>query len=207
MPVETSPTTPTAPPSIDGRRRFVATGVLLVALVAIVAWWWWPTIAGRSDRLDVLVLGDLFIQDAEVPISQQIRQTGRSVEIVALPAGWCTETVAREVISRRPATVVVSSGSGTDCAAALLEELEVLVPTVVAVVQPGRGPTVHELTRWTAAVVDPERLVGVTADSLRLPCLWWDDCEPDGAVEVRDAGGALTSAGAQRVARMIVSEL
>ena len=55
--------------------------------------------------------------------------------------------------------------------------------------------------RRDADVVEPARLLGAPG-TLEQPCQWWDDCPPSGQVVVRDETGALTLAGATRVARM-----
>ena len=56
-----------------------------------------------------------------------------------------------------------------------------------------------------ASVADPSTLLGGAAAPAAMRCQWWDDCRPDGTVQVRQAdGGPLTDAGDQRFARVVV---
>ncbi len=91
---------------------------------------------------------------------------------------------------------------------------------VVLVVQPGAPGAAQSqdqavqaayaalLAARRATVADPSTLLGGSAAPASMPCQWWDDCRPDGTVEVRTSpGGALTPAGSQRVARVVVGAI
>jgi hypothetical protein len=74
-------------------------------------------------------------------------------------------------------------------------------------VPPGSASaTTVALSTGGAIVVDPTRLLG-SPDERTQPCQWWDRCDPDGTVAVRDENGVLSPAGATRVARMTVGAL
>ena len=57
------------------------------------------------------------------------------------------------------------------------------------------------------ALLDPARLVGRPSDDPRRPCEWWEACDGDGRIAVREPSGQLTAAGQERVARMLVAAL
>ena len=76
----------------------------------------------------------------------------------------------------------------------------------VVVVQPGDVTTPASLSGVDTVLVEPARLLG-SPGTLEQPCQWWDDCPPSGQVVVRDETGALTLAGATRVARMTTTAL
>jgi hypothetical protein len=73
----------------------------------------------------------------------------------------------------------------------------------VVLVQPGDAAAAAAGARG-ADVVDPGRLVGAGLQPTSMPCLWWDPC-PAGSVETRDSAGALTTAGFERIARLLVA--
>jgi hypothetical protein len=183
------------------RRAFAAAAVVLGALV--VVWWAWPTFAGHDERLGVLVVGDSFLEPARRSIELQAREIGQSVRWERLDETWCTDPAAFDqlVDDADPEHVVLSSTTVERCAG-VREDRE-----AVAVVEPGSGSDVATLERAGYDVVDPERLVGRPGGDPRMECEWWETCDGDGRIAVRDDSGALTPAGNERVARMIVAAL
>ena len=84
---------------------------------------------------------------------------------------------------------------------------------LIALVQPGvTDPAAREaIVAAGVETVDATALLGDGASDepapTQQPCQWWDDCAPDGIVEVRDGEGALTAAGAERLARRLAGAL
>ena len=185
-------------------RRSVVIGV--VAALVFGLWWWWPSLTRDFDRVDVVVIGTDEVRQAHEPIRRRIREEGMSVELVDVDPCVDRAQVIAAVDEHRP-TVVVLSPSRQAC-----DDWEDLVGavrdatddvTVIALAQTGAPDLVAGAAEAGAVVTDPSRLLG-GADATRVGCLWWDDCEPDGQVTVRDADGRLTDAGGQRVARVLV---
>lgn len=183
--------------------------MVAVILVVFVVWWWWPTIARDPDRLDVLVLGVGEVTQSSEPIERRIREEGMRVETVAAEPCDDRSTIAELVADRSPAVVVVSPAVPCDAWADLIDaarggdDPRVIVLAQSGVVTDGDRALLEDSG---AIVADPARLLGST-DTERVPCLWWDDCEPDGQVTVRRADGTLTDAGAQRVARVLTGNI
>jgi hypothetical protein len=182
-----------------------------VVIAIVLVWWWWPSVGRSADRLDVVVVGDTQVIDAREQIERRIREEGFSVEsVITEPGGFCEglDELAGLVDDESPTIVVLSPTEiGTGCT--LADGVEVAGDaTVVALVQPGiQDPGVRaEAEALELTVADPTRLLGDAA-AVRLACQWWDDCEPDGQVAVRDDAGALTPAGGERVARVLVGVL
>ncbi len=199
-------------------RRSLAVAVVVVG---VVLWWWWPSLARDPARTDVVVVGDGQLADARDPIERRLRQRGLSVESVDGAPSWCSAIdAARAAIERLDPDVVVLSvrGDDPDCpemaaGGAAWEDLagRLSPAELVLVVQPGpQGlgqPTavqdvVRSGTEWIVA--DPTPLLG-TEGAADLTCQWWDDCTPAGTVTVREGSGALTTAGGERVARVIAA--
>jgi hypothetical protein len=182
-----------------------------VAVAVVLLWWWWPSVGRSADRLDVVVVGDTHVVDAQEQIERRIREEGFSVAVVATdPGSFCEglDELGRRVEDDDPTIVVLSpTTTGTGCT--LADGVEAAGDaTVVALVQPGaQDPQVRaEAEALGLTVADPTRLLGDVA-AVRLSCQWWDDCEPDGQIAVRDDAGALTPAGGERVARVLVGVL
>jgi len=181
----------------DGDRRRHHVAAVLVALGALVVgtWWIWPGVTGQGDDVDVLVIGDDLLTDAEKSLELRVRETGRSIEWFE-SSGDCAAdraALADVVADRRPDSVVAQVGS---CA---VDALDGTGTDVVLVVEPGVSEPVTG-----ARVVDPERLVGRPEPGMALPCMWWEDC-PTGTIEVRDESGGLTPAGADRLAVLVAA--
>lgn len=197
--------------------------VAIVACAALALWWWWPYLVRDPERVDVVVLGDGQVAEARDPLERRIRETGRSVRTLAAPVTWCDAVaqVVAETPAWSPSVVVVSvraadpacsgfASAGDDGWRRLVEAAR--PARVVLVVQPGPVPAgqpreVVEALRLGGGwiVADPTELLGEEGEA-RLPCQWWDDCEGDGTVQVRD-GGRLTPAGGERLARVVAAVL
>ena len=169
----------------------------------MVAWWAWPSLAGHDERLGVLVVGDPFLEPGRRSIELQVREIGESVRWEPLDEASCSDLAAftQLVDDADPEHLVIPATAVERCAGALGDR------HVVAVVQPGSGSDTPALEGAGYDVVDPERLVGQPGGDLRLECEWWETCDGDGRIAVRDDNGALTAAGNERVARMIVAAL
>lgn len=185
-------------------RRSVVIGVVIALLFGL--WWWWPSLTRDFDRVDVVVVGTGEVRQADEPIQRRIREEGMSVEMVDVDPCSDADAVIAAVEEYAPTVVVVSpSRTACDDWGALVEAVRDATgnTTVIALAQSGSPELVDGARAAGAVVADPSRLLG-GADSARVGCLWWDDCEPDGQVTVRDADGRLTDAGEQRVARVLV---
>jgi hypothetical protein len=178
------------------RARIIVLALTVLGALVFGGWWIWPGVSGQGADVDVLVVADGFLADAERAIDVRVRETGRSIEWFR-PSGDCAADGSElaDVLDREsPGSVVVLAGS---CAARALDAGG--APGVVRVVEPG-------VTEPTSAqdVVDPERLVGRPEPGLELPCMWWEVC-PTGTIAVRDGSGDLTPAGADRLAVLVVA--
>ena len=84
---------------------------------------------------------------------------------------------------------------------------------LIAMLQPGRTSAAARADAVAARVelADASVLLGErsfdVAPPERMACQWWDDCDPDGQVAVRDDTGALTYAGGERLARTLAGVL
>jgi hypothetical protein len=196
---------------------------LVLGVMVVVLWWWWPHLARDPERIDVVVVADGQVHEASDPLERRIRESGRSVRTLTQPMSWCeaVDAVASAVEELSPSSVVVSvraidpSCDGFDAADG--DGWEALrraaVPArLVVIVQPGPVPlgqtpevlaTLRSGDGWI--VSDPTELLGEAGEE-RLPCQWWDDCEADGAIAIRDSG-RLTTAGGERVARVTAAVL
>lgn len=188
--------------------------MLGAAAVIAVLWWWWPTLARDPERTDVLVVGDGQLAQARDPIERRLRERGLSVAWRDAGGTWCeaveVATAARAELE--PDVVVLSVRDDASACAELVELHKAALGELVLVIQPGppgEGQPVEVQQRLRAitagaVLADPTNLLG-TEGARRLPCQWWDDCEPDGTVSVRDDSGSLTPAGGERVARVIAA--
>jgi hypothetical protein len=204
----------------------VLLGGLAVVAVVATAVYLWPTVGRSPDRIDVVVAGDGFVQQGQEALERRFRERGLSVtSFVAGSSSLCEDRDELERVVRRdrPAVVVLSfqrSESGCDAAAAGAEPTlatyeEVLRglgrSRVILGLQPGaqdeavQNAYLELRARRVASVADPSTLLGGAAAPAVMRCQWWDDCRPDGTVEVRQGdGGPLTDAGDQRFARVVV---
>jgi hypothetical protein len=204
----------------------VLLGGLAVLAAVATAVYLWPSVGRSSDRVDVVVAGDGFVQQSQEALERRLRERGLSVtSLVAASSSLCDdrEELERVVREARPAVVVLSfrrTESGCDAAATGADRTlatydEVLAALggsrVILAVQPAaqdeavRSAYLALRERRVASVADPSTLLGGAAAPAVMRCQWWDDCRSDGTVEVRQGeGGPLTNAGDQRFARVVV---
>jgi hypothetical protein len=194
-----------------------------VALVG-VGFYLWPAVARSSARTDVVLAGDGQLSASSFSLGRRLRERGDSVDDALLVESACgsTAALARRRAELDPTLVVISYRAapppscpdGGDPAAFVRGLVAAARPAgVLLVVQPGAGgqdaDMVAALRAYDGAkgvtVVDPTRLLTSLADPERAACQWWDDCDLDGSVAIRDAGGALTLAGRERVARAVAA--
>jgi len=193
---------------MPARIRLFAAGAVVLLLVG---WWAFPSLARDPDRLDVLIVGDGQVAEASEPLQRRIRELGMNVELLEIDPCTSAQQIADEVDRSEPAITVVSTADPRACGPALWAEVRGAVsPTrLIALVQPGRNdPATPGVIRAAGIeVADATPLLGeATAEQpapSRIGCQWWDDCEADGRVTIRDAGAALTDAGAERLARTL----
>jgi hypothetical protein len=216
------------------RRALACSAGALVAVVALVAYAW-PTMARSGDRTDVALAGDGFVYSSQQAVERHLREHGLSVRsFVAGASSLCAvRGQLLDLVHRvHPAVVVLSfrraepACPGVEAAPdptfAVYDEVlrSVGGARVVLAVQPGPADAANGqdqavqatyaalLAARRATVADPSSLLGGAAAPALMPCQWWDDCRPDGRVQVRQAdGGPLTSAGGQRFARVIVGAI
>jgi hypothetical protein len=217
------------------RHRWWAAGVATALVVVAVVAYAWPAVARPGNRIDVLMAGDAFVQSSRQALERHLRENGHAVtSVVAASSSLCADRDAIEEAVRRdhPAVLVLSYrrdepacagiAPGTDPTLAVYDAVMRSAPRarVVLALQPGRpgAPATQEpavqatyaalLTARRASVADPSNLLGGELAPVAMPCQWWDDCRPDGTVAVRVApGGALTGAGQQRFARVVVGTI
>jgi hypothetical protein len=211
-----------APQQAPGRRPWLLAGAGAVAVVAILAWLW-PGIARDGGDVDVLVVGDGAVATGSDAIQRSLRERGLRTEVATVS----TPCAAAPVLEDTKASVVVLSflRSGGGCANGddtlqAWDEARRAAPDarVVLLVQPGPAPAGQDAdVRAAIDALEPRRdvivanaatLLGETAGSpARMPCEWWDDCEPDGFTTVRQPDGSLGPAGDQRLARVLVGAM
>jgi hypothetical protein len=181
---------------------------LLLGLVVIVVagWWLWPTIDGRGDDIDVLVVGDGVLATARRSIELRVREAGLSVEWHATQQ-WCDDVgaLAEVVDTVDPGRIVVpltETRACLDSAAVAIRDTDRLV----VVVSDG-GHAMAAVAASGYDVVDATRLIGAGGGPVTMPCEWWEQpCPPQG-VAVRAADGTLTEAGGERLARVVATAL
>jgi hypothetical protein len=197
---------------MPARIRLIAVGAVVVVLGA---WWAYPSAARDPSRLDVLIVGDGQVAEASEPLVRRVRELGMSVELVVGDACAALSEVEAIADERTPSFVVLSPALPAGCGAPywLAADAAVGDARLVALVQPGRTDATARggLEAAGVEVADATVLLGErsfdVAPPTRRPCQWWDDCEPDGEVEVRDGSGALTAAGGERLARTLAGML
>jgi hypothetical protein len=197
-------------PGTDRRWRWIA-GLLCVAVLATS--WWWPRLSGRDEQLSVLVVGDGQMQQSRDAVERQLRGLGLSVEWYEAPDSWCAaaQVLPALIADRRPQRVVASFVNNGSCADGVEAVVQAAGETSLVVqIQPGQQPdtTVQQLIELRSQgviSVDPSPLLPALGND--APCLWWDDCGPNGLVMIRDSEGKVMAAGAQRVARALAAVL
>ena len=184
--------------SVVPRSRRVPWVLGAVVLVAVGTWWTWPTVAG-DERPGVLVVDDGFLTPGRRSMELRAREGGRSVRWATFDPGWCADpgALADRVREVDPDTVVLAVGAVPACASALAPAFR--GRAVIALAEPGSATSAADLSQAGYEVVDPQRLAGPSAPSVRLPCEWWEQCDGDGRIAVRDRAGKLTPAGQERV--------
>lgn len=185
--------------------------VTVVAIVIGLVWWQWPTIAGRDTRTDVVLVADGFLTSTETPVTNRIHEDGRSLRWADGATSWCdaAAAVAKVEAELDPAAIVLSFGDATGCDAGAITAVIAAARghRVLIVAQPGRSGIESTAELRGATVIDPTRFIGDQLAATSMPCQWWETCTADGTIAVRDADGALTVEGSDRVARIIVAEL
>lgn len=188
------------------------------AIVLALIVWWWPSLTDAGNAVNVVLAGDPEIVADSNPIIRRLRERGLNVEVRREWTSWCDASAA---LGAQPdgieaEAIVLSFRGSSDCGDAELTALagssEVAeVPLIV--LQPGQGLVDESLASSIAeldvadrvTVADATRLLGDDPQVERMPCQWWDDCESDGMIAVRDPAGALTDAGLERMARVLVA--
>lgn len=198
----------TSPTGATMRRRsaLVAMVVAVVTLL-VVAWWVWPALT-RDDRPDVLVLADGMLAGGERAVELRVREDGRTVRWAPFEATWCAHPgqLADLVAGLDPARVVLAPATiDPACLAELAVVLRGHDPVLVAQPAAAGDPAVPAVAGLL--LLDPTVLVGLPGDDPRRPCEWWEACDGDGRIAVREPSGELTAAGQERVARLVVAAL
>jgi hypothetical protein len=183
-------------------RREIRVGTWVVALVAVGAWWWWPLTRAHS-AIDVVVVGDGAVQEANDELARRLRQEGMVPSIVIIDAGECGAVDG--LINRgTDALVVLSLDDWSSCTD---------VTGIDLLVQQPDGPLPVGIDS-TLGIREAAPLFGSDAQ----PCQWWDtpgagedrpglgQCEADGRVVVVENDG-LTPAGRERFARLVAEAL
>lgn len=198
---------------MTARIRLLAAGA---AALLVVGWWAYPTLARDRDRLDVLLVGDGQVSEAAEPLQRRVRELGMSVQLVEADPCTAAGQIVAEVDRSDPSILVVSTADPAACGPALWSGLRGAVGDgvrLIALLQPGRSaPDAAAMLRSEGVeVADATRLLGAGVGDgpppTRIGCEWWDDCEPDGQVTIRDESGALTPAGGERLARVLAGVL
>ena len=98
------------PPSPPRKRAPVLLWVALGVVVALVAYAW-PAMARSSDRVDVVVAGDGFVQSSQQALERRLRERGLSVSsLVTETSSLCAVRDQLTELARRqhPAVVILS---------------------------------------------------------------------------------------------------
>jgi hypothetical protein len=197
---------------MPARIRLIAVGAVAVVLGV---WWAYPSAAREPTRLDVLIVGDGQVGEAAEPLVRRVRELGMTVELITTDACTASGEVGTVTEDRPPSIVVLSPSAPSGCGAPFWFGADAAVgdARLVALVQPGRTDATAraDLAAAGVEVADATVLLGErsldVAPPERMACQWWDDCDPDGQVAVRDGAGALTYAGGERLARTLAGVL
>lgn len=186
--------------------RWVASS-LSVAVVLVA--WWWPGLSGEGSEPEVAVIGTGEIAKAREEVSRRLREAGLSVSWVASVQSWCDFTDAYADLDDE--TVIMAPEDLRPCgdeSDRFVRSLSGVSARRLVVVSLDQEPTddieFASLVDAGARRVPSERLIGAFDE--RMPCLWWDDCPPEGSIVTRTENG-LTPAGRQRLARLLVTQI
>lgn len=202
-----------------GLQRVAPRAVVLALIV-----WWWPSLTGAGDHVNVILAGDQEIVADSNPVIRRLRERGLEVEVHPEWTSWCdaADALGPRMADLDAEAVVLSFRHEGRCPTAVgqpdmaVDRLarsaaaENIALVVVAAAQGDVEPPVAEAVgrlqaNGRVAVADAGRLLGGDQSAQRVNCEWWDDCGPAGLVAVRDERGALTEAGLERVARVVVA--
>ena len=191
------------------QRRRVA--IIAIVIVAVLGWWWYPTFSGESSKTDVAIVGDSFVWSAEREITYRVHEDGFSLAWAPQGTGWCdAPTAVHDILAAdHPSIVVVSFAEEGTCdtdPVVLRAQVADAVGSARLVVVANPATEATSPVPKHAVVVSPSRLLGPDG-TIDRSCLWWDNCRPDGRIDVRGSDDTLTPAGQTRVARMIVTAL
>jgi hypothetical protein len=197
---------------MPARIRLIAVGAVAVVLGV---WWAYPSAAREPARLDVVIVGDGQVGEAAEPLVRRVRELGMSAELVHADACSALGAIGDLAADREPSIVVLSPSAPAGCGAPYWAAAGDAVgdARLIALVQPGRTDPSARADAVTVGVevADATVLLGERSFDVpppeRMPCQWWDDCESDGQVAVRDGSGALTPAGGERLARTLAGML
>lgn len=182
---------------------------VVVFVFVAMTMWWWPGLSGQNDQLDIYIVSSASESGARDAIDRRLREEGFTT--AWHPSGITQCLVPSPHIDDWEILVVLLPLPDV-CSAqdmrSLVSNLGRAEPTkpIVAVVawndDAMMDADVEALRLSKVRVVDPRGLIGLPGQS--QPCLWWDDCSPVGSV-ITIEDEQLTSAGHQRLARIIVS--
>lgn len=197
---------------MPARIRLIAVGAVAVVLGV---WWVYPSAAREPSRVDVMIVGDGLVAEAAEPLVRRVRELGMSVDLQVGDACVTADELAARVDALAPSIVVLSPSGPDGCGPAYWPSAGAAAgpARLIAMVQPGvtTAAARADLAAAGVEVADATRLLGEwdhdVAPPERRPCEWWDDCEPDGQVAVRDGAGVLTPAGGERLARTLAGQL
>jgi hypothetical protein len=197
---------------MPARIRLIAVGAVAVVLGV---WWAYPSAARQPSRLDVVIVGDGQVGEAAEPLVRRVRELGMSTELVQADACAALAAVGDLAAERDPAIVVLSPSAPDGCGPDYWPAARDAAggARLIAMVQPGRTSAAARAAATAAwvEVADATLLLGERSFDVpppeRMACQWWDDCEADGQVSVRDGSGALTYAGGERLARTLAGML
>lgn len=197
---------------MPARIRLIAVGAVAVV---VGAWWVYPSAAREPSRLDVVIVGDGQVSEAAEPLTRRVRELGMSVELLTTDACAALGEVGALVADRDPSIVVLSPSAPDGCGPTYWIDAEAAAgqARLIAMIQPGLTAATAraDLAAAGTEVADATALLGErsfdVAPPARLACQWWDACEADGHVAVRDGSGALTAAGGERLARTLAGML
>jgi hypothetical protein len=185
-------------------------------VVAVLVWLVWPAVDGGGD---VVIVGDAAASPTFAPTVTQVRDNGRQATVAATVADACElpDRLAEVAVDDGVDYVVIAVADTGDCG-------DVVTSTVTVARQRGLEPVVVRfpgvdtgVDPAEVALVDTERLLG-SPGTLEVGCEWWDRvdpfladgplaCSPDDLVVVRSGDGSLTTAGFDRIARMVAASI
>ncbi|MEZ5216608.1 MAG: hypothetical protein R2705_22450 [Ilumatobacteraceae bacterium] len=169
-------------------------------LALVAAWLLVPMVSTSTPGPDVAVGLPADVSNAQDRVERYVREFGHGVVTVS----WSCDAPLTAAGDRRTVAVVTSDVAPCPEAFAAASVIVLLDPSVS--LDPG-------LVGEDRRVIDGSGLIP-GGPGARIGCAWWEPfdggavgCEPDGQVTVRDSTGALTEAGAERLARLVVAAL